>query len=60
MKGCKTVAEYAIKKWMEENNFVMTEFSVGMDENEAVITDKTGDSIRVRYNREEKKVEVME
>lgn len=60
MKGCKTIAEYAIRRWMEENGFVMSEFSVEMDGNCAEIKDKTGDSMKVAYNTKERKVEVME
>lgn len=26
--GCKTIAEFQIKRWMEENHFEMSEFSV--------------------------------
>lgn len=31
MKGCKTIAEFGIKKWMEDNGFVMSEFDVKMN-----------------------------
>lgn len=60
MSECKTIAEYAIKKWMEDNGFVMSEFSVEMNGDEATITDRAGDSMKVRYNRETRKVEVVE
>lgn len=60
MKGCKTIAEYAVKKWMEDNGFVMSEFSVEMNGNEAKITDRTGDKINVYYNPKTKSVKVME
>lgn len=59
MKCCKTIAEYAIKKWMEDNEFVMSEFSVEITGNEATITDRTGDGMRVRYSQEAKRAEVM-
>lgn len=57
MKGCKTIAEYAIKKWMEDNGFAMECFTVEMCGNEAVITDKAGDSMKVEYKPETKTVE---
>lgn len=60
MKGCKTIAEYAIKKWMEDKGFVMEYFSVEMCGNKAVITDKTGGSLKVKYNHETREVEEME
>lgn len=57
MKGCKTIAEYAINKWMKDNGFVTGYFTVEMCGNKAVITDKTGDSMKIYYNIETKKVE---
>lgn len=60
MNRCGTIAEYAIKKWMEENGFIMSEFSLYMEGNEATITDRDGDSMRMKYSQETKKVEVME
>lgn len=60
MKGCKAIAEYAIKKWMEDNGFVMSEFSVEMNGENALIIDKTGDSMKVSYDKKGRKVEVME
>lgn len=60
MKGCRTIAEYAIKKWMEDNGFVMEYFTVEMCGNESIITDKTGESMKVSYKPEIKKVEVKD
>lgn len=50
MKGCKTIAEYAVKKWMEQHGFSMDEFTVSMDGNDATITDQAGGSLAVRYD----------
>lgn len=41
MKGCRAIAEYATKKWMEDNGFVMSKFSVETNGSEATITDRT-------------------
>lgn len=60
MKGCKTIEEYAIKKWMEDNGFAMSEFSIEMNGENALIIDKTGDSMKAFYNKEKRKVEVVE
>lgn len=56
MKGCKTIAEFGIKNWMESNGFVMSEFDVKMDGDEAEISDRTGDSMKVFYDRRNRKV----
>lgn len=56
MKGCKTIAEFAIKKWMEDNGFDLGEFTVKMNGNEAVILDKNGDSMKVIYDNNERRV----
>lgn len=58
MKGCKTIAEYMVKKWMESNGFVMSEFSVKMIGDEAEITDRAGDKMTVLYNQKLKSVQV--
>lgn len=60
MKGCKTIPEYVIKLWMENNGFVMSEFSVEMDGNTAKISDKTGDSMKVYCNLKNKSVEILD
>ena len=33
IKGAKTIAEYAIRKWLSEQGFVMEYFSLSMEEN---------------------------
>lgn len=58
--GCKTIAEDAIKKWLWNNGFVATEFTVKFDGNVGTITDKTGDSMTVEYDRETKEVRIKE
>lgn len=56
ISGCKTVAEYSIKNWMEKNNFEISEFSLFMNGNEGKITDKTGSSMFLVYDPETKSV----
>lgn len=57
MKRCKTIAEYAVKKWMEQHGFIMDEFTVSMDGNDATITDQAGGSLTVRYDPATRQVE---
>lgn len=58
--GCKTIAEYAIEKWLWNNGIVATEFTVEINGNVGTITDKTGDSMTVEYDRETKEVKMKE
>lgn len=60
MSGCKTIAEYAVKKWMKDNGFVMDWFTVTMNGNEAEITDRTGDKMIVCYEPKTKSVNPKE
>lgn len=60
MKGCKTIAEFAIKKWMESNGFIVNDFSVNMNGNEAEIFDKNGDSMKVIYDKNERRVMMLD
>ncbi len=39
IKGCKTIAEYAIRKWMETKGFVFAHFDLRVNGNEGIITD---------------------
>lgn len=60
IRGCKTIAEYAVRKWMEQQGFVAGHFDVAMNGNEATITDRTGDSLAVRYDQASRTVEEIE
>lgn len=50
MKGCKTIAECAIRKWMEQHGFVAGNFAVTMNGNDGLITDQAGNSLAVCYD----------
>lgn len=52
IKGAKTIAEYAIRKWLENEGFVMECFHLEFTGDcEAVIKDKQGDSLRLVYDK---------
>lgn len=51
IKGCRTIAEYAIRRWMERENFAEGYFTVEMDGNKGTITDRSGDSLTLVYDR---------
>ena len=50
IKGSKSIAEYAFRKWMENEGFVQGFFSLEMTGmREAVITDRSGDRLMLNY-----------
>lgn len=58
----RTIAEYAIHRWLQENNFVMGCFKLTMtpNNNEILVTDELGDTLLLAYDRESKSVYVKE
>lgn len=57
IKGCKSIAEYFFRKWMEDNGLSGEDFSLYMNEtNEAVISDKSGDCLKLIYDEKTKTV----
>lgn len=60
IKGAKTIAEYAIRKWLEEQNFAMEYFSFSMDGNRAKLADMDGESLVLVYRPESRSVYIEE
>lgn len=56
IKGAVSIAEYAIRKWMDDQGFVPEYFGVKMEGRIATITDGRGDTLRVRYDPDTKTV----
>ena len=57
IKSAKTIAEYAIRKWLENEGFVLECFQLTfLSECEAVIEDRQGDSLRLVYDKTRKEV----
>lgn len=54
IKGCKSIAEYAMRRWMADHNFVSGYFTLEVTGNEGIITDKTGESIKLVYDTSDK------
>ena len=50
IKGAKTIAEYAIRKWINQNFYCGCVHITEMHGNEAFIEDKTGDCMIVVYD----------
>ena len=60
IKGAKTIEEYVIRKWLQDQNFVMSNFELVVNGNEAVLTDKNNDTMTLVYDSTSKTVYVKE
>ena len=60
IRGAKTIAEYAIRRWMAEHNFVIENFTLTMDENIGTLQDHRGESMMLVYDPVTKMVSVKE
>lgn len=60
IKGAKTIAEYAVRKWLQEQNFAMECFTLTMDGNEGTLRDQPGDSLVLIYDPDSKSVYIKE
>lgn len=60
VKGAKTIAEYAIRKWMQDHEFVMSYFTLEMKGNTGIITDMNGELMYLIYKDGEVFVEFDE
>lgn len=59
LKRSRTIAEYVIRKFLEENHIDTNWFHLEMNGNEAVLTDRMGDSIKLNYDRTTHEVTVL-
>ena len=53
IKGAKSIAEYAIRKWILEQNLAMDFFILTMDGNVGKLSDQAGDSLKLVYDGDE-------
>lgn len=60
IKGAKTIAEYVIRRWLQEEGFNMSYFKLTMAGNEAVIRDESGESLLLVYDPRSKTVYIKE
>ena len=58
IKGTKTIAEYAIRKWPNEQNFVTECVHLTMDGNVGTLTDQQGGTLKLVYVPDIKSVHV--
>ena len=59
MAQIQTIPEFAIRKWMESNDFDMNWFNLCMHGNEAVLTDRIGNKIQLEYDPQLKEVNIV-
>ena len=52
IKGCKTIAEYAIRRYLIDQGFQLAFFDLDMCENEGTVVDCNGDSLTFVYDSE--------
>ena len=60
IKEAKTIAEYAIRKWLIQEGFVLEFFDLDMNGNQGILTDQTGESLTLEYSPESKSVIIKE
>ena len=60
IKGCKTIAKYAIRRYLIDQGFQLAFFDLDMCENEGTVVDCNGDSLTFVYDSEKKYVYVKE
>lgn len=60
IKGAKSIAEYAIRKWLQAEGFEMRYFKLTVHNNEAMIVDSAGDTLRLVYDNDTRSVYVKE
>lgn len=60
IKGAKSIAEYAIRKWLQSEGFEIRYFKLTVHNNEAMIVDSAGDTLRLVYDNDTKSVYVKE
>ena len=60
IKGTKTIAEYAIRRWLENQRIEMNMFSLEMKGNKGILRDSNGDSMTLVYDKESKEIWIKE
>ena len=60
IKGARSIAEYAIRKWLQSEGFEICYFKLAVHDNEAMIVDSAGDTLWLIYDNDTKSVYVKE
>lgn len=59
IKGAKSIAEYAIRRWLQNQGFVMSYFELTMYGNQAELKDTCGDTMTLVYDADSRTVYVQ-
>ena len=60
IKGAKSIAEYAIRKWLQSEGFERRYFKLTVHNNESMMVDSAGDTLRLVYDNDTKSVYAKE
>ncbi len=58
--GAKSIAEYAVRRWLLNQGFIMNYFTLTMDGNKALLEDRNGDKLTLVYDGNTKSVHAQE
>ena len=50
IKGAKSIAEYAFRKWIHQSNLDPDYFTLDINGHEAILRDRNGDTLRLVYD----------
>ncbi len=50
IKGAESIAEYAIRRWLLNQSFAMSNFTLTMEGNKGLLEDKNGDRLTLVYD----------
>ena len=60
IKGAKTIAEYAIRRWLICQGFAVEFFYITIDGDKATVTDRNKESLVLVYDSESKSVYIKD
>ena len=50
IKGAESIAEYAIRRWLLNQGFAMSNFTLTIEGNKGLLEDKNGDRLTLVYD----------
>ena len=59
MKKAKSIAEYAVRSWLEEH-FDLRYLKLAVEDNEAMVEDEVGNTLRLVYNNDTQSVYIRD